>query len=71
MLEESPRINRKNILARQQGITSKQMDEMKNSNVVLAVSKNLHELYHPEKRDMILTVEEFIHSVKSTLNGSA
>lgn len=66
--KEAPRIQKKHILTLQQGISSKQIDEMKRSKVRLVVPRELHREYPPSQRGDILSVESFFALVKTKLD---
>jgi len=56
---EAPDVPHKHILTLQEGMSKKQMEEMRDENITLVVPEGLHECY-PEKTDLkIMTVEEF------------
>ena len=61
--KEAQRIPEKHLLTLQQGLSSKQMDEMSKRNVTLIVPENLRKLYPEEYRTSILSVEQFLNKV--------
>lgn len=64
MTKEAPRVPVKHILTLQEGISSKQLAEMKQAGVTLVVPKPLHKKY-PKQRDItMLDVETFIAEVR-------
>ncbi len=68
VLNEGKRVKRKHILTTQKGISSNQLNEMHQSGVTLVVPSELHKDY-PKQRDItLLSVEEFVSSVRETLN---
>jgi hypothetical protein len=62
--KEAPRIPVKHILTLQEGISSKQLTEMKQANVALIVPKALQSKYPKERDITMLDLESFIASVK-------
>ncbi len=62
--KEAPRIERKHLLTIQQGISSRQLDEMAGSKVTLVVPHGLHKDYPPDYRPELLTVERFVETVR-------
>ncbi len=62
--KEAPRIPTKHILTLQEGISSKQLAEMKRANVTLIVPKSLHKKYPKERDITMLDLESFIAAVK-------
>lgn len=61
--KEAPRIPVKHILTLQEGISSKQLAEMRQANVTLVVPKSLHNKY-PRQRDIkLIDLETFIAEV--------
>lgn len=65
--QEAPRIKQKHILTLQNGISAPQMIQMKGAGVTLIVPKSLHDTYPPKSRDDILSIEQFIHNVRTRL----
>lgn len=65
---EAPRIKRKHILTLQEGISSKQLDEMNRANVALIVPASRHKEYPKEKRADLLSVNQFIEMLKTTFS---
>ncbi len=68
VLNEAPRVRKKHILTLQEGISSKQLDEMHRSKVALIVPKPLHEKYPPERSVTMFNVEEFIAFLRTLLS---
>ncbi|MBI5118914.1 restriction endonuclease [Candidatus Poribacteria bacterium] len=66
---EAPRVTHKHILTLQQGVSSAQLDEMRQLNVDLVVPQHLHTDYPPSHRAGILTVEGFISEVRARLRA--
>lgn len=69
VLREAPRVMHKHILTVQKGISSNQLNEMKNSSVTLIIPKGLHADYPPDWRNDLLTVASFIEHVRAVLSG--
>ena len=65
--KEAKRIPEKHLLTLQQGISAKQLQEMKNSNVTLVVPKSLHKQYPSEWRRSILSVDQLLEKVRQTI----
>lgn len=61
---EAPRIKRKHILTLQEGISSKQLDEIHRAKITLIVPQSLHKEYPRERTAVILSVHAFIESVR-------
>lgn len=62
--KEAPRIKQKHILTLQEGISSNQLDEMHRAKVTLIVPQSLHKEYPKERTAVILSIHEFIDSVR-------
>ena len=62
--KEAPRIPVKHILTLQEGVSSKQLEEMRQANVTLIVPKPLHQKYPRQRKLTILDLDSFIASVK-------
>jgi type II restriction enzyme len=62
--KEAPRIRRKHILTLQEGISSKQLDEMHGAKVTLIVPESLHKEYPHERKAIILSVHAFIDGLR-------
>ncbi len=62
--KEASRIPVKHILTLQEGISSKQLDEMKRANVTLIIPKSLHKKYPKERDITMLDLESFITIMK-------
>ncbi len=65
ILNEADRIETKHLFTLQQGISSNQLREMTHENVRLVVPKNNLGTFAPEFQSTILTLQDFITSVKS------
>ncbi len=65
VLNEGRRVARKHILTTQRGITTSQMREMNEANVTLVVPRALQDEYPPERPITMISVEEFIESVRA------
>lgn len=64
VLNEAKRIRKKHIMTLQQGISGKQLGEMKEAGVQLIVPQNFHKQYPPKSEMKLLGVEEFIGFVR-------
>jgi len=64
VLNEGKRIPRKHILTLQQGISSSQLVEMNEADVTLIVPEPLHRHYPTEREISILSLSDFIESIK-------
>lgn len=67
VLNEARRVHHKHILTVQQGISAKQLSEMRDSGVSLVVPQKLHSMYPSVDRMEILTVRQFVDTVRRTL----
>ncbi len=65
VLNEGKRIRQKHILTMQRGISANQLKEMMLANVTLVVPESLHADYPKESGANIVTVEQFIGTIKS------
>lgn len=65
VLNEAKRIPRKYILTTQSGISANQLEEMYKSNVTLIVPQPLHKQYPKGTRIEILSIDNFLHSIKN------
>lgn len=65
ILNEANRLRDKNkyLCTMQQGISSQQMDEMQDEQVILVVPKAYHNYYPKDKRDRLWTVKNFVEYV--------
>ena len=65
ILNEANRLRDKNkyLCTMQQGISSQQLDEMQEEQVILVVPKEYHNYYPREKRDRLWTVKHFVDYV--------
>lgn len=68
VLSEAPRIRKKHILTIQEGISSRQLDEMHRSKVALVVPKPLHDRYPAGGSVTMYDVEAFIIFLRSLLS---
>lgn len=67
VLNEAKRVRHKYILTTQQGISKRQLNDMKGDGIQLIVPAEIHKKY-PAKSDMrLLEVDEFLHSVRQKL----
>lgn len=64
VLNEAKRIDKKHLFTLQHGISSKQLQEMKDANVQLIVPKSLQKEYPPENRVDLLSFEHLIKNLK-------
>lgn len=67
VLNEARRVHHKHILTVQQGISAKQLAEMRDSGVSLVVPQKLHSMYPSVDRMEVLTVRQFVDTVRRTL----
>lgn len=67
VLNEARRVRRKHILTLQQGISARQMIEMRDSDVTLVVPKNLHSMFPLVEGMELLSVEDFVEIVRNKL----
>lgn len=67
VLKEGKRVSEKHILTIQQGISTKQLNDMHRENVTLVVPKQSHKKYPKERDITILTLEEFVSKVHTQL----
>ncbi|HCE98995.1 MAG TPA: hypothetical protein DER10_10925 [Elusimicrobia bacterium] len=71
ILNEAKRVKRKHLLTIQQGVSTGQLTEMRDSGVTLVVPEHLHKLY-PAVPDMkILSLENLITDIKVQFPGGA
>ena len=63
--QEAPRIPHKHIITLQEGISEKQIDEMRRAKVSLIVPESLHSKYPASRRRELMTLEQFIAKVKT------
>lgn len=68
ILSEADRIPEKHLFTLQQGISSQQLDEMKEANVILVVPQEYIKMYPETKRDIIINFKSFIQMVKEKQN---
>lgn len=68
VLNEAPKHKVKHLITLQQGITSNQLAEMRTAGVSLIVPKALHKSFPKEHTINLLTVDDFIQTVKHQLN---
>ena len=64
VLNEGKRVKRKHILTLQQGISSGQLNEMSEAQITLVVPEPLQRFYPVERQIPILTVADFVESVR-------
>lgn len=67
VLNEARRVRRKHILTLQQGISARQMIEMRDSNVTLVVPKSLHSMFPLVEGMELLSVQDFVEIVRNKL----
>jgi type II restriction enzyme len=67
VLNEGKRVPQKHILTMQPGISGNQLNEMHDADVTLIVPQKLHKEYPPKHRITLLSLEQFIASVRATL----
>jgi hypothetical protein len=67
VLNEAKRIRDKHILTIQQGISKKQLNDMKEDGVQLIVPAEFHKQYPPNSNMRLLRVEEFVDLVRQRL----
>lgn len=67
VLNEAKRIREKHIMTIQQGISTKQLAEMRGANVQLVVPSEFHKPYPPKSVMKLLHVEEFVEMVRKRL----
>ena len=63
--QEAPRIPHKHIITLQEGISEKQIDEMRRAKVSLIVPESLHSKYPASRRNELMTLEQFITKIKT------
>ncbi len=69
VLNEAERVSQKHIMTLQAGISERQLGQMHKASVNLVVPKSLHPLY-PKKREIsLLSVEEFVNTVRVQLGA--
>lgn len=68
VLNEAKRVRRKHILTIQQGISVKQLEEMRDSNVCLIVPEKLRRFYPQVSGMEIMNIDDFVASVQTKLN---
>jgi len=67
VLNEAKRIQNKYILTTQQGISTKQLKEMKDAHVQLIVPADLHTKYPPRSEMKLLPVDGFLQAIRRKL----
>lgn len=67
VLNEAKRIRKKHILTIQQGISKKQLNDMKDDGVQLIVPAEFHKQYPPSSNMRLLQVEQFVDLVRRRL----
>jgi type II restriction enzyme len=65
VIDEAPRIPLKHLLTLQRGVSENQYEQMQHAGIELIVPKELHRSYPKKIRPNLLTVEEFISSIRS------
>lgn len=60
ILNEAPKVNRRYLVTLQHGVSSAQMQEMRDAAVQLVVPKELHANFAPEDRGSLLTLDDFL-----------
>lgn len=64
VVREGRRVPTKHIITMQQGISSAQLEEMREAKVELVVPRPFHGKYPPETRRQLLTLESFIEKIR-------
>ena len=67
VLNEAKRVKEKHILTIQQGISRKQLNDMKEDGVQLIVPAEFHKQYPPNSHMRLLEVEQFVDLVRRRL----
>lgn len=67
VLNEARRVRRKHIMTIQKGISARQLTEMRDSGVSLVVPQKLHSMYPAVENMEVLTVRQFVDTVRHTL----
>lgn len=65
IIPEARRVDVKHLLTLQEGISPKQIDEMKSEGVQLVVPEQLHEKYPSKYRSDLMTLDSFIDSARA------
>ena len=68
VLNEARRVRQKHILTVQQGISAKQLEEMRDSSVTLIVPQALHSMYPAVDGMKLLNINEFFGNVRRALD---
>lgn len=68
--QEAPRIKHKHIVTMQKGISVRQLDEMRLLNVSLIVPEKLHKEYPRDRRELLLTLGNFLDTLKTKYHSS-
>jgi hypothetical protein len=69
VLNEGERVPQKHIMTMQAGISEKQLGQMHRASVSLVVPRPLHDLYPRNREINLLSIEEFINSVRAQLGA--
>ncbi len=64
ILREGRRVRRKHLITLQQGISSRQIREMLDANVVLITPESLHKFFERDSRSSLMSVERFMTQVR-------
>jgi hypothetical protein len=64
VLAEADRISPKHLLTLEPSISSRQTDEMRSQNLKLVIPAALHDTYHPEQRNELLSFSDFLSLVR-------
>jgi hypothetical protein len=67
VLNEAKRVKDKHILTIQQGISRRQLNDMKEDGIQLIVPAEFHKQYPPKSNMRLLRVDEFVHMVRQKL----
>jgi hypothetical protein len=68
VLNEGRRVSQKHIITMQPGISSPQLQEMRDANVTLVVPERLHNQYPPERPMELLTLAGFVETIQRRLS---
>ena len=64
VLNEADRIPFKHLFTLQQGVSKNQLEEMKAEHLTLVVPKDNIPMFHPQYRDIVISLSDFCHFVK-------
>ncbi len=67
IMNTAPKVEKRWLMTLQDGVSVRQLDEMHEAGVTLIVPKAKHLSYPRERRDRILTIEQFFAKVRATL----